>query len=158
MSITDTTALLSLRNITKAYPAVVANDSINLDVYPGSIHAILGENGAGKSTLMKLVYGVTEADSGEIWWQGNKVELRNTAVARNLGIGMVFQHFSLFETLSVVENISLTIRGSRRSLARRINEIGERYQLIWRGGHFVYISQTRGNSSVVRYDDHFARR
>lgn len=130
MSITDTTALLSLRNITKAYPAVVANDSINLDVYPGSIHAILGENGAGKSTLMKLVYGVTEADSGEIWWQGNKVELRNTAVARNLGIGMVFQHFSLFETLSVVENISLTIRGSRRSLARRINEIGERYQLI----------------------------
>jgi len=105
----DTKPLLSLRNITKQYPAVIANDQINLDVHAGSIHAILGENGAGKSTLMKLAYGVIEA--------------------RKLGIGMVFQHFSLFETLSVVENISLTIPGSRKDLANKILALGADYQL-----------------------------
>jgi len=117
--------LLSLHQITKRYPAIIANDSISLDVEAGSIHAILGENGAGKSTLVKLVYG-----SGHISWQGERVDLRSTAAARKLGIGMVFQHFSLFETLSVVENISLTLPGSRASLSKRIREMGERYQLI----------------------------
>jgi len=122
--------LLSLHQITKRYPAIIANDSISLDVDPGSIHAILGENGAGKSTLVKLVYGLIEPDSGHISWQGERVDLRSTAAARKLGIGMVFQHFSLFETLSVVENISLTLPGSRASLSKRIREMGERYQLI----------------------------
>ena len=122
-------ALLSLRNITKHYASVVANDSIHLDVHAGSIHAILGENGAGKSTLMKLVYGLVEADSGEMFWNGQPLYLENPAAARKLGIGMVFQHFSLFETLSVVENISMTMPGSRKNLTRRIVEIGERYQL-----------------------------
>ena len=125
----STEPLLSLRGITKRYPSVIANDSIDLDVYANSIHAVLGENGAGKSTLMKLIYGLVEADSGEIIWQGQRVHLRNPSAARKLGIGMVFQHFSLFETLSVVENISMTMRGSRKSLSRRIREIGERYQL-----------------------------
>jgi len=124
-----TEPLLSLRAITKRYPSVIANDSIDLDVHAKSIHAVLGENGAGKSTLMKLIYGLVEADSGEILWQGNRVHLKNPAVARKLGIGMVFQHFSLFETLSVVENISMTMPGSRKILARRIEEIGEQYQL-----------------------------
>ncbi len=124
-----TEPLLSLRDITKRYPSVIANDSIHLDVHANSIHAVLGENGAGKSTLMKLVYGLVEADSGEILWQGKRVHLKNPAVARKLGIGMVFQHFSLFETLSVVENISMTMPGSRKTLARRIKEIGEQYQL-----------------------------
>ena len=123
------TALLSLRDITKRYPSVVANDSIHLDVNTGSIHAILGENGAGKSTLMKLVYGLVEADSGEMLWQGKPMHLKNPAAARKLGIGMVFQHFSLFETLNVVENISMTMSGSRKNLTRRIVEIGERYRL-----------------------------
>lgn len=123
------TPLLSLRNITKQYPAVIANDQINLDVMPSSIHAILGENGAGKSTLMKLAYGLVEADAGEIFWQGKPVAIRNTAAARKLGIGMVFQHFSLFETLSVVENISLTLPGDRQSLSKKIIELGEQYQL-----------------------------
>lgn len=123
------TPLLSLRNITKQYPTVIANDQINLDVMPSSIHAILGENGAGKSTLMKLAYGLIEADAGEIFWQGKPVAIRNTAAARKLGIGMVFQHFSLFETLSVVENISLTLPGSRENLSRQIITLGERYQL-----------------------------
>ena len=121
--------LLSLRDITKRYPSVIANDSIHLDVHAGAIHAVLGENGAGKSTLMKLVYGLVEADSGEILWQGKRVHLKNPAVARRLGIGMVFQHFSLFETLSVVENISMTMPGSRKRLTERIREIGEQYQL-----------------------------
>lgn len=123
------TPLLSLRNITKAYPSVVANDSINLDVHAGSIHAILGENGAGKSTLMKLAYGVIEPDAGEMLWRNKPVDLRSTAAARKLGIGMVFQHFSLFETLSVVENISLTLSGSRKKLAKRIAEVGADYDL-----------------------------
>ena len=125
----DTKPLLSLRNITKQYPAVIANDQINLDVHAGSIHAILGENGAGKSTLMKLAYGVIEPDAGDIYWQGKQVDLRSTSAARKLGIGMVFQHFSLFETLSVVENISLTIPGSRKDLANKILALGADYQL-----------------------------
>jgi len=129
MSTTSSKPLLALHNISKRYPSVVANDQISLAVEAGSIHAILGENGAGKSTLMKLVYGVIEPDQGEIYWQGEAVDLRGTAAARKLGIGMVFQHFSLFETLSVVENISLTIPGSRKTLANRILELGSRYQL-----------------------------
>ncbi len=129
MSASDTTPLLSLRNITKQYPSVVANDNINLDVHAGSIHAVLGENGAGKSTLMKLAYGVIQPDQGDIYWQGQRVDIRSTAVARKLGIGMVFQHFSLFETLSVVENISLTIPGNRKVLAKQITDIGRNYEL-----------------------------
>ncbi|MBX2880403.1 MAG: ABC transporter ATP-binding protein [Granulosicoccus sp.] len=129
MTSSQSAPLLSLRNITKQYPSVIANDSINLDVRSGSIHAVLGENGAGKSTLMKLAYGVIEPDAGDILWQGKTVDLRSTASARKLGIGMVFQHFSLFETLSVVENISLTIPGSRKTLAKRISELGANYEL-----------------------------
>lgn len=129
MSSSEEKPLLSLRNITKQYPAVIANDKINLDVHAGSIHAILGENGAGKSTLMKLAYGVIEPDAGEIYWQGKQVDLRGTSAARKLGIGMVFQHFSLFETLSVVENISLTIPGSRKELAKQITLLGADYEL-----------------------------
>ncbi|MEX0344766.1 MAG: ABC transporter ATP-binding protein [Rhizobiaceae bacterium] len=129
MAAEDQKPLLSLRNITKRYPTLIANDQIDLDVMPGSIHAVLGENGAGKSTLMKLVYGVIEADEGEFYWEGAPIDLRNTATARKLGIGMVFQHFSLFETLSVVENISMTIPGNRRELAQRISELGASYHL-----------------------------
>lgn len=123
------TPLLSLRGVTKRYPALIANDRIDLDVMPGSIHAILGENGAGKSTLMKLVYGVIEPDEGEFFWNGDLIDLRNTATARKLGIGMVFQHFSLFETLTVVENIAMTIPGSRKDLAQRVRDLGALYHL-----------------------------
>ncbi len=105
------TPRLSLRGIRKAYPSVVANDGIDLAVVPGEIHAVLGENGAGKSTLMKIIYGVVKPDAGEILWQGRPVEIANPHAARSLGIGMVFQHFSLFETLTVTENVAL---GDRR--------------------------------------------
>jgi simple sugar transport system ATP-binding protein len=122
---------LELRDITKIYPAVVANDGVNLQVLPGEIHAVLGENGAGKSTLMKIIYGVTKADRGTVSWNGQEVEIANPAQARRLGIGMVFQHFSLFETLTVVQNIALAVEEpfDLDGLASRIVEVSERYGL-----------------------------
>lgn len=121
--------LLQLREISKVYPAVVANDRIDLDIAPGEIHAILGENGAGKSTLMKLIYGVSQPDEGSISWLGKKVIIKNPAQARSLGIGMVFQHFSLFESLTVAQNISLAVKGSIKSLSERVEEVGEEFGL-----------------------------
>ena len=122
---------LELRGISKIYPTVVANDGIDLQVDPGEIHAVLGENGAGKSTLMKIIYGVVKADAGSMHWNGKPVSIANPAHARRLGIGMVFQHFSLFETLTVTENIALAVEGSvdRGGLAERIREVSERYGL-----------------------------
>ena len=98
---------LQLINICKSYNSLKANDQIHLTVQPGQIHAILGENGAGKSTLMKIIYGATKANQGQILWNGKEVHIDNPSMARKLGIGMVYQHFSLFETLTVAENISL---------------------------------------------------
>ncbi len=122
---------LRLRGIRKVYPGVVANDGIDLDVMPGEIHAVLGENGAGKSTLVKIVYGVTPATAGEMFWEGDAVMPTNPAAARALGIGMVFQHFSLFETLTVVENVALAVPGAAdlRALSRQIVSVSERYGL-----------------------------
>jgi ABC-type uncharacterized transport system ATPase subunit len=126
-----TPPLLSLRGIAKAYPTVVANAGIDLDVARGEIHAVLGENGAGKSTLMKIIYGVVEPDAGTIRWNGAPVEIDSPGEARRLGIGMVFQHFSLFETLTVAENIALALPASaaRRGLNARIREVSARYGL-----------------------------
>ena len=121
---------LELRGISKRYPGCLANDRIDLCIDAGEIHALLGENGAGKSTLMKIIYGVTRPDAGEIRWQGEPVQVRDPARARALGIGMVFQHFSLFETLSVAENIALALgaeAGSPRRLEARIREVSQRY-------------------------------
>ena len=122
---------LALRGISKRYASVVANDRIDLTVEPGEIHALLGENGAGKSTLMKIVYGVTQPDAGSIQWQGTPVAIHSPAHARRLGIAMVFQHFSLFETLTVAENISLALdeREDPARLGTRIEEVSRRYGL-----------------------------
>ena len=100
---------LKLQGIVKDYPGCRANDGVDLTVGAGEIHALLGENGAGKSTLMKIIYGVVQPDAGRIVWNGHPVTVENPARARQLGIGMVFQHFSLFETLTVVENIALSL-------------------------------------------------
>src|SRR5882762_2697566 len=100
---------LVLRGITKRYPLILANDQVDLRVDVGEIHALMGENGAGKSTLMKIVYGVTRPDAGSIEWDGRQVTIHSPAEARRLGVGMVFQHFALFETLSVAENIALAL-------------------------------------------------
>ena len=125
------TPQLELRGITKQYPGVLANDDISLAVAPGGVHALLGENGAGKSTLVKIIYGVVEPDAGEILWDGEPTVIQNPAYARRLGIGMVFQLFNLFDTLTVAENISLGMEGAGdlKSLASRVSEISERYGL-----------------------------
>lgn len=105
----DPGARLQLHAICKQYPGVLANDRVNLCVQPGEIHAVLGENGAGKSTLMKIIYGAQQADSGSMLVNGCAVQLASPAQARELGIAMVFQHFSLFDTLTVAENIALGV-------------------------------------------------
>jgi simple sugar transport system ATP-binding protein len=122
---------LALHGISKRYASLVANDRIDLSVAAGEIHALLGENGAGKSTLMKIVYGVTQPDAGRIEWEGTPVSIRSPAQARRLGIGMVFQHFSIFETLTVAENIALALneRLPPATLAARIEEVSQRYGL-----------------------------
>ena len=102
---------LQLSHVTKRFGAVVANDDVALTVQPGEIHAVLGENGAGKSTLMKIVYGALRPDSGEIRWDGRVVQVRNPHEARALGVAMVFQHFSLFDSLTVAENVWLGMDG-----------------------------------------------
>ncbi len=127
----DTEPRLSLWNITKKYPGCIANKNVTLDVQPGEIHALLGENGAGKSTLMKIIYGVTHADSGSIIWEGHEVDIKLPTDARKLGIGMVFQHFSLFETLSVAENIALAMSDEEplgiTELSTKIIEVSTKY-------------------------------
>ncbi|MEO6934874.1 MAG: ABC transporter ATP-binding protein [Collimonas sp.] len=122
---------LVLTGISKRYPSVVANDGISLSVRHGEIHALLGENGAGKSTLMKIVYGVTKPDEGTILWEGRYQTIASPAQARRMGIGMVFQHFSLFETLTVAENIALAldVQMAKPLLAARIIEVSEKYGL-----------------------------
>jgi simple sugar transport system ATP-binding protein len=98
---------LELEHVTKRYGALLANDDVALRVRPGEIHAVLGENGAGKSTLMKIIYGAVRPDAGVVRWNGREVRIHNPHEARELGIAMVFQHFSLFETLTVAENVWL---------------------------------------------------
>ncbi|HVK32631.1 MAG TPA: ABC transporter ATP-binding protein [Burkholderiaceae bacterium] len=98
---------LALEHISKQYPAVKANDDVSLTVQPGEIHAILGENGAGKSTLMKIVFGAVQPDEGTVAIDGKVVTIRNPHEAKAQGIAMVFQHFSLFDTLTVAENVWL---------------------------------------------------
>lgn len=124
-----TAPLLSLRGISKSYGQIKANQAIDLDVAPRSIHAVLGENGAGKSTLMKLIYGVEQPDDGTVLWNGEALSLASPAEARRRGIGMVFQHFSLFETLTVVENIQLVVPGSKADLMEGIRTLGRDFGL-----------------------------
>ncbi len=103
---------LELSHITKRYPAVVANSDVSLLVQPGETHAVLGENGAGKSTLMKIIHGSVQPDAGEMRFNGQAVRVRNPQESRALGISMVFQHFSLFDTLTVAENVWLGLAKS----------------------------------------------
>ncbi len=102
-----TTPRLELEHITKSYPGVVANRDVSLTVEPGQLHAVLGENGAGKSTLMKIIFGAVQPDEGQMRFNGQPMHVPNPQAARALGVSMVFQHFSLFDTLTVAENIWL---------------------------------------------------
>ena len=100
-------SIVEFKNIFKSYPGVIANDDVSFNIKEQSIHAILGENGAGKSTLVKILYGHVKPDSGEILINSDLAIINSPSTAKNLGINMVFQHFSLFESLTVVENLIL---------------------------------------------------
>ncbi|WP_299651938.1 ABC transporter ATP-binding protein [uncultured Tateyamaria sp.] len=123
--------LLSLTGLTKAYPGVVANDDVSLSIAPGEIHALLGENGAGKSTLVKMIYGLVKPDAGQMQMHGTEFAPGDPRAARAAGVGMVFQHFSLFDALTVAENIALGMETPppMRALAARIREVSETYGL-----------------------------
>ncbi len=126
-----TGTLLSLSGLTKAYPGVVANDDISFDIREGEVHALLGENGAGKSTLVKMIYGLVKPDSGTMTLRGAPYAPAEPRAARASGVAMVFQHFSLFDALSVAENIALGMEDppKPRDLARQIREVSETYGL-----------------------------
>ncbi len=123
--------LLELTDISKSFPAVKANDRVSLSVGEGEIHALLGENGAGKSTLVKMIYGVMRPDAGSMRFAGKPYQPAKPSEARKRGIGMVFQHFSLFEALTVTENIELGIAPelAKGDLAGRIIEVSNAYGL-----------------------------
>lgn len=126
-----TSPLLELKAISKAFPGTLANDKVGLSIAPGEIHALLGENGAGKSTLVKILYGVLGRDSGEMHWRGQPVDIATPRAARALGIGMVFQHFSLFEALTAGENIALSLDNpaQRRDINVAARTLSEHYGL-----------------------------
>ncbi len=125
-----TTARLQLTDISKRYPGVRANEAVSMRVMPGEIHAVLGENGAGKSTLMKIIYGAVKPDAGSMLFDGQPVQIRNPQEARALGIAMVFQHFSLFGTITVAENVwlgldrRLSLAEVTRSISVKASEYG----------------------------------
>ncbi|MEM9063100.1 MAG: ABC transporter ATP-binding protein [Pseudomonadota bacterium] len=124
------TALFEAKGVSKLFGSFAANDDVSLTVRRGEKHALLGENGAGKSTLVKMMYGVLQPTSGQFFWCGEQVTIPRPAAAREMGIGMVFQHFSVFEALSVAENIALALPPqSMRRLSRSIAEISEAYGL-----------------------------
>ena len=123
--------ILETVEVTKSFGDFVANDRVSLSIAAGEIHALLGENGAGKSTLVKALFGVHRPDSGSILWRGRPVEIGSPARARELGIGMVFQHFSLFDALTVAENVAVALPAdySVARVTRELAEISGRYGL-----------------------------
>ena len=126
-----TTPLLSLKGLTKAYPGVIANADVSFEIREGEVHALLGENGAGKSTLVKMIYGLVTPDKGTMHLRGAPYTPSEPRAARAAGVAMVFQHFSLFEAMSVAENIALGMESPppMSQLAARISEVSEAYGL-----------------------------
>ncbi len=126
---------LEMLGIVKRFPGVLANDQVDFDVHAGEVHALLGENGAGKSTLMKILYGLYQADEGEIRLNGAPVSIASPTDAIALGIGMIHQHFMLVESLTVAENVALGLPSARGPLtdldrvSKRIFELAELYSL-----------------------------
>ncbi|MDR9427759.1 MAG: ABC transporter ATP-binding protein [Salibaculum sp.] len=126
-----TETLLALAGLTKAYPGVIANKDVSFEIEQGEVHALLGENGAGKSTLVKAIYGLVKPDSGAMHLDGKPFEPGDPKAARAAGIGMVFQHFSLFDALTVAENVTLGMETPPplRDLSARIREVSDQYGL-----------------------------
>src|SRR5229473_2064883 len=125
------TPLLQTIGLTKRYGTFLANDTIDIEIWPRQIHALLGENGAGKSTLVKTIYGLIQPSEGEMRWQGEKMVLSGPSEARARGIGMVFQHFSLFDNLTVAENVALGLDGKEafKDMSARLEEVSNVYGL-----------------------------
>jgi general nucleoside transport system ATP-binding protein len=123
--------LLEAHHVVKVFGTLRANDDVTLKIRSGEIHAFLGENGAGKSTLVKMIYGTLQPTSGQFFWKGKAVSITSPSVARDLGVGMVFQHFSLFESMSVVENIALAMPGHYdiAGLSSKITDVSKSYGL-----------------------------
>lgn len=134
MAIPTTEPLVRLSSITKTFPGVLANDSVDFEIYTSEVHALLGENGAGKSTLMKILYGFYQKDSGEFRIDGKEVSIESCEDARQLRIGMVFQNLTVIPAMQVVENVALFLSDlgpilRMHRVAQRIEESGERYGL-----------------------------
>ena len=125
------TPLLQTIGLTKRYGTFLANDAIDIEIRPQEIHALLGENGAGKSTLVKTIYGLIQPSEGEMRWEGQRMVLSGPSEARSRGIGMVFQHFSLFENLTVAENVALGLDGkeSFKDMSARLERVSNLYGL-----------------------------
>lgn len=127
--------MLDMKGITKRFPGVLANDDVDFDLRSGEVHTLLGENGAGKSTLMKILYGLYQADEGEIYLNGEQVTIADPTAAIDHNIGMIHQHFMLVDTLTVAENVALGLPSSRGPLtdldtvSERIDELGSQYGL-----------------------------
>lgn len=123
--------LLKTVGLTKCYGDFLANDRIDIDIRPNQIHALLGENGAGKSTLVKAIYGLIQPSAGEMFWQGQRIVLSGPSEARARGIGMVFQHFSLFDNLTVAENVALGLDGREtfKEMSARLAQVSRDYGL-----------------------------
>ena len=122
-------AAVSMKNITKTFGSVIANDKVNLDIYKGEILSLLGENGSGKTTLMNMLSGIYFPDEGQIFINGKEEVIRSPKDALRLGIGMVHQHFKLIDVLSATENIILGLEGrlNIREASRKIEEICDKY-------------------------------
>ncbi len=126
--------VLEMKNITKRFPGVVANDNVDLTMYPGEIHALLGENGAGKSTLMNVLTGIYAPNQGKIYYKGERVKITSPKVAVGLGISMVHQHFKLIESLSVMENLYVAsdeckFHLNTNQMRQRVKECSQQFNL-----------------------------
>ena len=126
--------LIALRGITKTFSDVRANDVVDLDIRRGEVHAVLGENGAGKSTLLKILYGFYRMDSGSIFFDGEAVEISSPHAARKLGIGMVFQDFTLIPAMTALENVALFLSDAnillkRKGVMQRMGDVSSRFHL-----------------------------
>ena len=131
--------LLQVLALTKQFGTLKANDGVSLTINKGEIHALLGENGAGKSTLVKMLYGSLQPTSGQIIWKGEAVNISSPSNAREIGVGMVFQHFSLFESLTVADNIVLSLGAeySVQRVAKEAEQLSAEYGLPLNAGSII---------------------
>jgi len=145
----DSPVVLELRGITKRFPGVVANDSVDFDLRRGEVHALLGENGAGKSTLMNVLYGLYQPDEGEILIKGEPVRLHSPKDAIGRGIGMVHQHFMLIPVMTVAENIVLATEPTQAGFLLDYRAASERVRELSRSFNFAIDPEARVESITV---------